>query len=228
MCKFNAFIALCVSDFYLARLLFSMNCQNRGLIYFSTWLILNNAVYLSWSTVGYQSHHVNMHFFEKTRGMIFMFVGNMLHKRFPFGCDHLLKSLLGGCSTASSPVAPLVRRGAGNRSPRSDSSLATSSRSRLFVLSQSPNLPPGKILEKPVEDAGCSWPVEMVTDYFYQVSYFLTALLFAQLQHLLSNGSSIVPDVKVVDNMTQSSFHMTSNGDVSVRYKCGNSEAISD
>ena len=70
-----------------------------------------------------------------------MFVGNMLHERFPFGYDRLLKSLLGGCST----------------------------------------------------------PVEVVTDSFYPVSYFLTAPLFTQLQHLLSNGSSIVPDVKVVD-----------------------------
>ena len=69
MCKFNAFIALCVSDFYLARLLFSMNCQNRGLIYFSTWLILNNAVYLSWSTVAYQSHHV--HTFWKVERDVF-------------------------------------------------------------------------------------------------------------------------------------------------------------
>ena len=146
-----------------------------------------------------------------------MFVGNMLHKRFPFGCDHLLKSLLGGCSTASSPVAPLVRRGAGNRSPRSDSSLATSSRSRLFVLSQSPNLPLRKILEKPVEDAGCSTPVEMVTNSFYPVSYFLAALLFAQLQHLLSNGSSIVPDVKVVGTSRLAFPYPFGNAPVAIR-----------
>ena len=148
-----------------------------------------------------------------------MFVGNMLHKRFPFGCDHLLKSLLGGCSTASSPVAPLVRRGAGNRSPRSDSSLATSSRSRPFVLSQSPNLlfALRKILEKPVEDAGCSTPVEMVTDSFYPVSYFLTALLFAQLQHLLSNGSSIVPDVKVVGTSRLAFPYPFGNAPVAIR-----------
>jgi len=37
--------------------------------------------------------------FEKWRGMIFMLVGNMLHERLPFGCDHLLKALLGGCGT---------------------------------------------------------------------------------------------------------------------------------
>lgn len=35
-------------------------------------------------------------------------------------------------------------------------------------------------------------------------------------------------DVKVVDNMIQNSFYMVSNGDVLVRYKCGNSEVIGD
>lgn len=37
-----------------------------------------------------------------------------------------------------------------------------------------------------------------------------------------------MPDVKVVDNVTKNSFHVASNGDMSVRYKCTNSEAIGD
>jgi len=37
-----------------------------------------------------------------------------------------------------------------------------------------------------------------------------------------------MPDVKVVDNVTKNSFHVASNGDVSVGYKCTNSEAIGD
>jgi len=64
---------------------------------------------------------------EKWRQMIVMFVGNMLHKRFPFGCHHLLEALLGGCGT----------------------------------------------------------PVEMVAYFVYPVSQFLTAILFAQVQHCL-------------------------------------------
>ena len=28
-----------------------------------------------------------------------MFVGNVFHERFPFGRDHFLKALLGGCGT---------------------------------------------------------------------------------------------------------------------------------
>lgn len=34
-----------------------------------------------------------------------MFVGNMLHKRFPFGCDHLLEAVLGGFGTPVEIVA---------------------------------------------------------------------------------------------------------------------------
>lgn len=37
-----------------------------------------------------------------------------------------------------------------------------------------------------------------------------------------------MPDVKVVDNVTKNSFHVASNGDVSVGYKCTNSEAMGD
>ena len=88
-----------------------------------------------------------------------MFDGNMFHERFPYGYDHLLKSLLGGCGT----------------------------------------------------------PVEMVTDFFYPVSYLLTALLFAQLQHLLSNGSSIVPDVKVVGTSRLAFPYPFGNAPVAIR-----------
>lgn len=35
-----------------------------------------------------------------------------------------------------------------------------------------------------------------------------------------------MPDVKVVDNVTKNIFHMASTGDMSVGYKCSNSEAI--
>ena len=105
--------------------------------------------------------------FEKWRRMIVMFVGNMLHERFPFGCDHVLKSLLGGCGT----------------------------------------------------------PVEMVADSFYPVSYFLTALLFAQLQHLLSNRSSNVPDVKVVGTTRLAFPYPFGNAPVAIRYKDHNCKA---
>ena len=37
-----------------------------------------------------------------------------------------------------------------------------------------------------------------------------------------------MPDVKVVDNTTQNSFNVASNGDMSVRNNCNNSEAIGD
>ena len=37
-----------------------------------------------------------------------------------------------------------------------------------------------------------------------------------------------MPDVKVVDNVTKNSFHKNGNGDVSVGYKCTNSEATGD
>lgn len=104
---------------------------------------------------------------EKWRQMIVMFVGNMLHKRFPFGCHHLLEALLGGCGT----------------------------------------------------------PVEMVTDSFYPVSYLLTALLFSQLQHLLSNGSSNVPDVKVMGTTRLAFPYPLGNAPVAIRYKDYNSEA---
>ena len=99
--------------------------------------------------------------FEKCGGVIFMFVGNMLHERFPFGCDHLLKALLGGCCT----------------------------------------------------------PVQMVADSFYPVCYLLTALLFAQLQHLLSNGSSNVPDVKEMGTTRLAFTYPLGNAPVAIRYE---------
>lgn len=105
--------------------------------------------------------------FEKCRGMIFMFVGNMLHERFPFGCDHLLKALLGGCCT----------------------------------------------------------PVQMVADSFYPVCYLLTALLFAQLQHLLSNGSSNVPDVKEMGTTRLAFTYPLGNAPVAIRYEDYNCDA---
>ena len=95
--------------------------------------------------------------------MIFMFVGNMFHERFPFGCDHLLKSLIGGCGT----------------------------------------------------------PVEMAMDSFYPVSYFL----FAQLQHLFSNRSSNVPDVKVVGTTRLAFLYPFGNVPVAIRYKDYNCKA---